>query len=95
MKARLLSAPAPLYPKFASAVGLEGGVIFEAIIARDGSVDGLTVLGGQRLLRDAATNAVRQWRYQPFLLHGEPVEVRSIIHVNVAPPAPGDATNPQ
>lgn len=90
MKTRLLSAPAPLYPKLANAVGLEGGVIFEAIIARDGSVDGLTVLGGQHLLRDAATNAVRQWRYQPFLLHGEPVEVRSIIHVNVAPSPSND-----
>ena len=95
MKAHLLSAPAPLYPRLANAVGLEGGIIFEAIIAKDGSVEGLTPLGGQRLLRDAAANAVRQWRYQPFLLHGEPVEVRSIVHVNVAPPASGEATDNQ
>ena len=95
MKARLLSAPPPLYPTLANAVGLEGGVILEVIIARDGTVDGLTVLGGQHLLRDAATNAVRQWRYQPFLLRGEPVEVRSIIHVNVVPPAARAGTDTQ
>ncbi len=85
MKARLLAAPRPLYPKIPNVVGLEGDVVFEAFIAKDGAVEGLTTLGGQHLLRDAAANAVRRWRYQPFLVHGDPVPVRTIIHVNVAP----------
>ncbi len=55
-----------------------------AIIAKDGSMNNLEVLSGDPLLVDAALKAVRQWRYQPTLLNGSPVEVDTTIDVTFA-----------
>jgi protein TonB len=57
-------------------------VEFEAVIGKDGTIQELKVLSGRPLLVKAALEAVRQWRYQPTLLNGEPIEVVTEITVN-------------
>jgi TonB family protein len=82
MAANLLAAPMPAYPKLASLARMQGNVIMQAIISKDGTVESVHVLKGHRLLRSAATNAVRAWRYQPYLVNGRPVEVATIVSVD-------------
>jgi periplasmic protein TonB len=57
-------------------------VRLHAIIARDGTIQSLNVISGHPLLASAALDAVRQWRYRPYLLNGEAVEVETFITVN-------------
>lgn len=73
---------APRYPAIAQASKVEGVVILEATIGEDGSVRDVRVLRGKPLLDDAAADAVRQWRFTPTLLNGEPVPV--VMTVTVA-----------
>ena len=73
---------APIYPPLARAAGVEGIVILEAVIAEDGSVRDVRVLRSIPLLDAAAVEAVRQWRFTPTLLNGEPVPV--VMTVTVA-----------
>jgi periplasmic protein TonB len=61
---------------------IQGTVRFNAVIGRDGTIQNLTLASGHPLLVPAATEAVRQWVYQPTLLNGEPVEVVTQIDVN-------------
>jgi protein TonB len=56
----------------------------EAVISKDGAIDNLRVISGHPLLTQAAIDAVKQWRYKPTLLNGEPVEVVTTITVNFA-----------
>ena len=72
----------PDYPMLARRARIEGTVVLKAIIARDGSVKQLTLISGQPLLVEAAMNAVREWRYKPTFLNGEPVEVVTEVDVN-------------
>lgn len=65
----------PAYPEIAKAAHVQGVVVLECVVGRDGHVLELRVLSGPTLLRDAATDAVRQWAYTPTLLNGVPVEV--------------------
>jgi protein TonB len=78
---RLLHEVRPVYPALARQARIEGTVRIEAIIARDGSVQSAKLSGGPPLLVQAALDAVRQWRYAPTLLNGEPVEV--VLSVDV------------
>jgi periplasmic protein TonB len=71
----------PTYPQIAKSAHIQGTVILHAIIAKDGSVQELTYVSGPPLLMRAAMDAVRQWRYQPTLLNGDPVEVDTTISV--------------
>ena len=71
----------PEYPKKARKAHVEGVVRLHAIIGKDGAIRDLSVVSGDALLTDAAMKAVRQWRYEPTLLNGEPVEVDTIIDV--------------
>lgn len=80
--ARLLFGPKPAYPPLARTARVQGIVKVEAIIARDGTIKNLHVVSGPPLLVAVAIEAVRQWRYQPTLLNGEPVEVITEIDVN-------------
>jgi periplasmic protein TonB len=57
-------------------------VYLRAIISTDGTVRQLEVISGNQILANAALQAVRQWRYQPTRLNGEPVEVETLITVN-------------
>ena len=72
---------APIYPRLAMAAHVEGDVLLSAVISRQGVIENLQVLRGHPLLVAAAMDAVRQWRYRPYLLSGEPVEVSTQITV--------------
>jgi periplasmic protein TonB len=79
---RLLFGPKPPYPPLAKATRTQGTVRIQANIGRDGSIRNLQLIGGPPLLVTAALEAVKQWRYKPTLLNGEPVEVITEITVN-------------
>jgi periplasmic protein TonB len=79
--ARLVNKVQPLYPPLARQTRISGTVKLHAIIGKDGTVQRLEVQSGHPLLVQAAQDAVRQWRYQPTLLNGEPVEVDTEIDV--------------
>jgi len=80
-QALLLSRTKPAYPFLAIQTHTQGDVVLHAIISKDGSVAELQLISGQPLLVRAAMDAVRQWRYKPTLLNGEPVEVDTTITV--------------
>jgi peptidyl-prolyl cis-trans isomerase A (cyclophilin A) len=77
----LVSKVPPVYPIDAKKDGVQGAVVLQATIGTDGSVKDLRVLSGPDLLRQAALDAVKQWRYRPYLLNGQPVEVRTTINI--------------
>jgi periplasmic protein TonB len=79
---QLVNRVEPVYPKIAMLTGTQGEVKLHAIIARDGSIESLTVISGHPLLAHAAADAVKQWRYRPYYLNGAPVEVETFITVN-------------
>ena len=79
--ARLQNKVSPVYPALARQTRISGTVRLHAIIAKDGTVQQLEVLSGHPLLVQSALDAVRQWRYQPTLLNGEPVEVDTTVDV--------------
>lgn len=83
----------PVYPQIAKAAHVSGTVVLHAIIAKDGSVESLKVISGPDLLVGAAMDAVKQWKYQPTLLNGQPVEVDTTISV-VFVLADGQPSNP-
>ncbi len=82
MAANLLSAPKPSYPALASLTRMQGNVVMEAVISKDGTVQQLHVIKGHRLLRGAAKNAVRNWRYRPYKVDGVPVDVATTVSVD-------------
>ncbi len=79
--AKLVNQVKPLYPPLAKQARISGTVRLHAIISKDGSVQQLEMVNGHPLLVQSALDAVRQWRYQPTLLNGEPVEVETFIEV--------------
>lgn len=79
--AKIVSKVNPVYPPLARQTRISGTVRLHAIIAKNGAVEQLEVLSGHPLLVQSALDAVRQWRYQPTLLNGEPVEVDTTIDV--------------
>jgi protein TonB len=81
-EAQLIKKVEPIYPKIAIATGIHGEVKLHAIIAKDGSIQSISVISGHPLLATAALEAVRQWRYHPYVLNKEPVEVETFITVN-------------
>lgn len=80
--ARLIFQPKPEYPPLAKMARIQGRVLLEAIISKDGTIQDLKILSGHPLLVKPAMEAVARWRYQPTLLNGEPVEVVTEIEVN-------------
>ena len=78
----LISKVQPTYPPLARQARVQGTVVLEAVIGKDGSVQDLQVFSGHPLLIQAAMDAVKQWRYKPYLLNGEPVSVETTINVN-------------
>jgi protein TonB len=77
-----LYQPRPDYPHLAMIARVQGTVVLQAIIGRDGTVKELKVASGHPLLIKAAVGAVKTWRYQPTLLNGDPVDVLTEISVN-------------
>jgi periplasmic protein TonB len=83
VSAGLLLAPIhPVYPAIAKTARVEGTVVVEAIISKGGTIESLHAVSGPDLLRQAAIDAIRVARYQPFKLNGEPTEVQTTITVN-------------
>jgi protein TonB len=81
-EANLIHDVTPQYPPEAGRARLEGTVLLMAVIGKDGSVKDVRVESGSPILAQAAIDAVRQWRYKPYLIDGEPVEVDSRITIN-------------
>ncbi|HYL47237.1 MAG TPA: energy transducer TonB [Candidatus Limnocylindrales bacterium] len=82
MEASLIHRVQPEYPAIARVARISGRVELRAIIGTDGSVRHIEIVSGNPLLVQAAVAAVRQWRYRPTLLSGEPVEVDALITVD-------------
>lgn len=82
MSANLISAPAPDYPVLARMARVEGQVILQAVVSRNGSVLVTHALQGHHLLRGAAERAVKRWRYRPYLMDGRPTDVETVVFVN-------------
>jgi protein TonB len=70
-----------VYPAIAKAARIQGTVVLHATISKTGSIEGLSVVSGPPMLQSAALNAVKTWRYKPYLLNGEPVEVETTVNV--------------
>jgi protein TonB len=71
----------PIYPPLARQARVQGVVVLEAIITREGTIHSLRVVTGHPILAQAAADAVQQWRYRPTLLNSDPVEVITTITV--------------
>jgi protein TonB len=72
----------PSYPPLARQARISGTVVLRAVISKDGSIENLSLVSGHPMLAPAAIEAVKQWKYKPYLLNGEPVEVDTEIQVN-------------
>jgi TonB family protein len=78
-----VSSPvAPEYPLLARQMKVQGAVILQALISRDGSIQELQIVKGPAILADAAREAVKQWRFRPFYQNGQPVQTQARITVN-------------
>ena len=78
----LVRKVAPTYPPLARQARIQGTVILQAQISKDGSIQNLQLISGHPMLAPAAIEAVKQWKYRPYLLNGEPVEVETQVQVN-------------
>ncbi|HEY3989900.1 MAG TPA: energy transducer TonB [Acidobacteriaceae bacterium] len=81
MEGRKLSGDNPRYPAIAVVARVQGTVVLAATISKTGAIQNLHVVAGPSMLVSAAEEAVRTWRYRPYLLNGEPVEVETTIQV--------------
>ena len=81
MEGNLIFQVPPEYPPLARQVRVQGDVVLRAIISRTGTIEHLQVVSGHPMLAEAAIRAVRQWRYRPYVLNDEPVEVETQITV--------------
>ncbi len=82
MEGNLIRRVQPEYPALAKQARIQGTVVLRAVIDREGAIQDLQVISGHPLLVQAAINAVRQWRYRPFYLNDQPVEVETQVTVN-------------
>jgi protein TonB len=72
----------PNYPPLARQARIQGVVILQAQISKEGNIENLTLISGHPMLAPAAIEAVKQWKYRPYLLNGEPCEVDTQVQVN-------------
>jgi protein TonB len=80
-KGLLVQKIEPQYPPLARAARVQGEVVLSAIIDSNGQITNLQLVSGHPMLVPAAISAVKQWRYKPYLLNGQPVEVETTITV--------------
>jgi protein TonB len=78
----LLRKVDPQYPSLARQARIQGTVVLQAIIGKDGTVQNLRAISGHPMLIQSAVDAVKQWLYKPYYLNGEPIEVETQINVN-------------
>jgi periplasmic protein TonB len=78
----LLRKIEPQYPQMAKVAHIQGDVLLAATISKGGAIENLHQISGHPILVQAAMEAVKQWKYKPYLLNGEPVEVETTIKVS-------------
>ncbi len=78
----LIRKVTPTYPPLARQARIQGTVVLQAEISKDGTIQNLQLISGHPMLAPAAIEAVKQWRYKPYLLNGEPVAVETQVVVN-------------
>lgn len=71
----------PVYPPLARQARIQGNVVLQAQISKQGTIENLQLISGHPMLAPSAIEAVKQWRYKPYFLNGEPVEVETQITV--------------
>ena len=71
----------PQYPVIARTMGVQGTVVLAATISKAGTIENLRVVSGPAVLQEAALAAVKTWRYRPYMLDGQPVEVETSVNV--------------
>lgn len=81
MEGRAVYRPEPAYPPIAKAAHIQGDVLLDVTISKSGAIENIRVVSGQPLLVTNAVSVVRSWRYRPYLLNGEPVEVEMRVMV--------------
>jgi TonB family protein len=86
MSHRLVHKVAPEYPAEAERKGIHGDVVLRALVGQDGHVKSVEKISGNPILAKAAIHAVRQWVYEPTLIHGRPVDVHLTVTVSFAAP---------
>jgi len=84
----------PIYPDQALRSGMQGTVVLQALISREGMVEDLKLMDGSLVLGEAAVAAVRQWHYQPYFVNGRPVETQTQVTVEFKLPAVAVAATP-
>src|SRR5690348_4258205 len=82
MEGNLIRRVQPEYPALARSARIQGQVVLSAVISREGNIENLRVLIGHPMLVRAAIEAVSKWRYKPYILNNEPVEVETQVTVN-------------
>jgi protein TonB len=82
LQGSLIHRVEPVYPPLARSARIQGAVVLEAVIGKDGAMENLRLISGHPMLAPAAIQAVSQWRYRPYILNGEAVEVETQITVN-------------
>jgi protein TonB len=82
MEGNLVHRVQPEYPALAKMARVQGAVVLHAVISKQGTIEDLEVISGPPALVGAAVDAVRQWRYRPYYLNDEPVEVDTQVTVN-------------
>ncbi len=77
----IVSRTIPTYPIIARTMGVQGTVVLAATISKAGTIENLRVMSGPVTLQRAALDAVKTWRYKPYMLDGEPAEVETSVEV--------------
>jgi protein TonB len=81
------------YPLLGQHMRVQGSVVLQALVGTDGNIENLRVLSGPAILTAAAQQAVRQWRFKPYLQNGQPVETKARITVNFSIKIADDPAN--
>ena len=81
MAGNILTKAVPIYPPEAKKAKIQGTVVLSAVIGKDGNVKNIQVLSGPNELQQSSIDAVRQWIYKPYLLNGDPVEVKTTVNI--------------
>jgi periplasmic protein TonB len=82
LQGSLIRQVQPVYPPLAKAARIQGSVVLAAMISKEGAIANLRLVSGHPMLVQSAIQAVSQWRYRPYILNGEAIEVETQITVN-------------
>ena len=78
---QLATQPEPVYPPIAKAARIQGDVVLSIVVDEQGQIVSEKVVSGPAMLQQAALDAVKEWRYRPYMLNGDPVEVETTVNV--------------